>query len=54
MVRDADKAMYRAKSLGKARCEVFDVSMLAMVERRLRIETDLRHTLDRDEFGVYK
>ena len=53
MVRDADMAMYRAKSLGKARCEVFDVSMLAVVERRLRIETDLRHALDRAEFGVY-
>ena len=29
MVRDADTAMYRAKALGKARCEVFDTSMLA-------------------------
>src|SRR6185436_3448163 len=24
MVRDADTAMYRAKDLGKARCEIFD------------------------------
>jgi diguanylate cyclase (GGDEF)-like protein len=29
MVRDADTAMYRAKDLGKARCEIFDTSMLA-------------------------
>ena len=28
MVRDADTAMYRAKELGKARCEIFDTSML--------------------------
>ena len=28
MVRDADTAMYRAKDLGKARCEIFDTSML--------------------------
>jgi diguanylate cyclase (GGDEF)-like protein len=53
MVRDADMAMYRAKSLGKARCEVFDVSMLAVIERRLRIETDLRHALERRELGVH-
>jgi Amt family ammonium transporter len=53
MLRDADMAMYRAKSLGKARCEVFDVSMLALVERRLRIETDLRHALARHELSVY-
>ena len=52
MLRDADMAMYRAKSLGKARCEVFDVSMLAVVERRLRVETDLRHALERNEFSV--
>ena len=27
LLRDADTAMYRAKALGKARCEVFDVRM---------------------------
>src|SRR5688572_17771622 len=53
MVRDADMAMYRAKSLGKARCEVFDVSMLAVVERRLRVETDLRHALERGELSLF-
>ncbi|HUR20514.1 MAG TPA: EAL domain-containing protein [Vicinamibacterales bacterium] len=53
MVRDADMAMYRAKSLGKGRCEVFDISMLAVVERRLRVESDLRHALDRGELSVY-
>ena len=53
MLRDADMAMYRAKALGKARCEVFDVSMLALAERRLRIETDLRHALERREFSLY-
>jgi diguanylate cyclase (GGDEF)-like protein len=53
MVRDADMAMYRAKALGKARCEVFDVSMLAVVERRLRIETDLRYALPQNELAVH-
>ena len=53
MVRDADMAMYRAKALGKARCEVFDVSMLAVVERRLRIETDLRYALPQNELTLH-
>jgi diguanylate cyclase (GGDEF)-like protein/PAS domain S-box-containing protein len=50
MLRDADTAMYRAKSLGKARCEVFDADMRASLVARLQIETDLRHALERGEF----
>jgi diguanylate cyclase (GGDEF)-like protein len=53
MIRDADTAMYRAKALGKARCEVFDTSMLEEVTRRLQLETDLRHALERREMHVY-
>jgi diguanylate cyclase (GGDEF)-like protein len=53
MIRDADTAMYRAKELGKARCEIFDLSMLAAAEERLQLETDLRHALARQEFEVY-
>jgi diguanylate cyclase (GGDEF)-like protein len=50
MVRDADTAMYRAKDRGKARCEVFDTSMLAAAEERLRVESDLRQAIERREF----
>jgi diguanylate cyclase (GGDEF)-like protein/PAS domain S-box-containing protein len=50
ILRDADTAMYRAKSLGKARYEVFDADMRASVMARLQLETDLRHALDRGEF----
>ena len=53
MVRDADTAMYRAKERGKARCEIFDTSMLAAAEERLVLESDLRHALDRQELEVY-
>jgi diguanylate cyclase (GGDEF)-like protein len=53
IVRDADTAMYRAKELGKGRCQIFDPSMLAAAERRLQIESDLRHALERGEFEVY-
>jgi diguanylate cyclase (GGDEF)-like protein len=52
-LRDADTAMYRAKSLGKARCEVFDANMRASVTQRLQLETDLRHAIDRHEFRNY-
>jgi diguanylate cyclase (GGDEF)-like protein/PAS domain S-box-containing protein len=50
MLRDADTAMYRAKSQGKARYEVFDADMRASVLARLQLETDLRHALERGEF----
>jgi diguanylate cyclase (GGDEF)-like protein/PAS domain S-box-containing protein len=50
LLRDADTAMYRAKSLGKARYEVFDVEMRASVIARLQLETDLRNALEREEF----
>jgi len=50
MLRDADTAMYRAKSLGKGRYEVFDADMRASMVARLQVETDLRHALEREEF----
>ena len=42
--------MYRAKSLGKARCEIFDAEMRASVTKRLQLETDLRYGVAREEF----
>jgi diguanylate cyclase (GGDEF)-like protein/PAS domain S-box-containing protein len=50
ILRDADTAMYRAKSLGKARYELFDADMRASVMARLQLETDLRRALERSEF----
>jgi diguanylate cyclase (GGDEF)-like protein/PAS domain S-box-containing protein len=52
-LRDADTAMYHAKSQGKARCEVFDAEMRASITHRLQLETDLRHALERREFRNY-
>jgi diguanylate cyclase (GGDEF)-like protein len=52
MLRDADTAMYRAKALGKAHHVVFDQAMHTSVVNRLRLETDLRRALDRNEFWV--
>jgi diguanylate cyclase (GGDEF)-like protein/PAS domain S-box-containing protein len=53
LIRDADTAMYRAKSLGKSRFEVFDADMRAIVMARLELETDLRHALGRGELRNY-
>jgi diguanylate cyclase (GGDEF)-like protein len=53
MVRDADTAMYRAKDHGRDRYEIFDTSMLAAAEERLRIESDLRQAIEREEFRLH-
>jgi diguanylate cyclase (GGDEF)-like protein/PAS domain S-box-containing protein len=42
VLRDADIAMYRAKAAGKARHALFDISLHAEAEGRLRLESDLR------------
>jgi len=52
LLRDADTAMYRAKSRGRARYEMFDEAMHARAVAQLRLETDLRRALERDEFIV--
>ncbi len=49
LLRDADTAMYRAKALGKARCEIFDTVMHARAVARLQLETDLRRAVERQE-----
>ncbi len=53
ILRDADTAMYRAKSLGKARYEVFDADMRASVMARLQLEMDLHRAIDRHEFSNF-
>jgi len=53
MVRDADTAMYCAKDRGRARSELFDLSMRAAAEERLRVESDLRGGLERTEFRLH-
>ena len=53
MLRDADIAMYRAKSSGKGRHETFNQAMREQVSNRLRFETELRLALERREFSVF-
>jgi len=53
VLRDADTAMYRAKSSGKARHEVFDCAMHDRAVARLEIESDLRRAIERSEFELH-
>ena len=52
LMRRADIAMYRGKSEGKNRCEVYSPGMNHSLER-LGLEEDLRRAIGREEFRVY-
>jgi len=52
MLRDSDTAMYRAKSLGKSRYQMFDPAMHAGAVELLQVENDLRRAIDRNEFEL--
>ncbi len=52
LVRDADAAMYRAKERGRARYELFDERLRGRALSRLRVESDLRRALERDELTL--
>lgn len=53
VLRDADLAMYRAKSLGKGRSEIFDQAMHEAAMVRLSLEADLRRALRNQEFVLH-
>lgn len=53
MIRDADAAMYAAKSAGGGHWAVFESSMHDLLRRRLQMESDLRRAIEREEFRVF-
>jgi diguanylate cyclase (GGDEF)-like protein len=52
VLRNADVAMYTAKSKGKNRLEVFEPGMHAAALTRLALKGDLERALERDEFTL--
>jgi diguanylate cyclase (GGDEF)-like protein/PAS domain S-box-containing protein len=50
LLRDADIAMYRAKTNGKARHEIFGAEMHARAQKLLQLENDLRRAVKNEEF----
>jgi EAL domain-containing protein (putative c-di-GMP-specific phosphodiesterase class I) len=53
ILRDADTAMYRAKTQGKARYEIFDPTMRDHAVARMQLETDLRRAVENQEFRAF-
>jgi diguanylate cyclase (GGDEF)-like protein/PAS domain S-box-containing protein len=53
LLRDADTAMYRAKSRGRSRFEMFDHEMHERAMRLLEMESDLRTALDEEQFRLH-
>ncbi|AFY39731.1 periplasmic sensor diguanylate cyclase/phosphodiesterase [[Leptolyngbya] sp. PCC 7376] len=53
LLRNAHTAMYRAKMLGRSSYEVFAAGMKNQMTERLKMETDLRYALTRDEMELY-
>lgn len=53
ILRNADTAMYQAKTEGRGRYCVFDSSMHARAVARLELDTDLRHAVEANEFLLH-
>ncbi len=53
ILRDADLAMYRAKTSGHAKYEVFDSAMHESAVALHRLETELRRAVDSNEFVLH-
>lgn len=52
LIRNADAAMYRAKSQGHNRYQFYTADLTEAAERRLRIEMDLRQAIAQDQLHL--
>ncbi|HEX7665690.1 MAG TPA: EAL domain-containing protein [Polyangiaceae bacterium] len=52
-IRDADLAMYRAKTAGKGRYQVFEPGMHAEALEHLKLEADLRNAVEKQQFVLH-
>jgi len=52
LLRDADVAMRRAKSLGGSRSEMFDEAAHSSAAKRLKLETELGSAIDHQQFQL--
>ena len=53
LLRNADTAMYRAKSAGRNGYRFFTQDMHAEAQERMELEGDLQHVLERDELVIH-
>jgi diguanylate cyclase (GGDEF)-like protein len=52
LLRHADQAMYHAKELGRDQVQFFSAELNDHAQRRLQLEAELRHALERGEFEL--
>jgi len=53
LLRDADTAMYQAKTAGKSQWSLFDQTMRKQALQRLELEADLLKGIERGEFQIH-
>src|SRR5688572_28821599 len=53
LLREADTAMYRAKTAGAGRTEFFTVAMQTEAREQLRVDTELRRALERRDLDLH-
>ena len=53
LMRNADAAMYSAKSHGKGRAEVFQPEMLRAARRRIRLENELANAIEQQQLEAH-
>jgi len=53
LIRNADLALYKAKSEGRNRYHFFEASMEAQARQRRELEDDMRKAIARDEFELH-
>ena len=53
LLRNADAALYHAKSKGRNRHEYFDQKMRDKIVNRVRLGNELRSAIEKDQFEVY-
>jgi diguanylate cyclase (GGDEF)-like protein/PAS domain S-box-containing protein len=53
LLKNADLALYRAKSFGRGRTDIFSPDLRAAIDRRVALQADAQTALQRDEFQLY-